>query len=214
MRIKLTKKEMMAGAATALLFVVAAYVANVYEARLGALIGVQGGAGMAVYVAITAFEVIVAPFSALPLLPVAVALWGSLVTALLSTVGWVIGAVAAFWISRKYGYRIVRRSAALRRIQKRVEDIPEEHLFWSVVFLRIVLPVDILSYGLGLFSKMPFSLYVNATIVGTLPFAFIFSYAAALPVIYQIGALALAGAALALNYARMRTDIEKGSDEG
>ena len=49
--------------------------------------------------------------------------------------------------------------------------------FMSVVLLRMVLPVDVLSYALGFFSDISLWRYTTATIIGIAPFAFIFAYA-------------------------------------
>jgi len=61
-----------------------------------------------------------------------------------------------------------------------------------VVFLRVGVPVDVLSYGLGLFSKMPLKDYFFATLLGVSPFAFVFSFLGIFPIYYQIFALAAA----------------------
>ena len=45
------------------------------------------------------------------------------------------------------------------------------------MLLRILIPVDILSYALGLISAMPLSHYILATAIGITPFSFIWSYA-------------------------------------
>ena len=65
-------------------------------------------------------------------------------------------------------------------------------LFLTVVFFRMVIPVDGLSYFLGLFSKMSFKSYTLATVIGITPFALVFAYAGGLNIYYQIGALAIA----------------------
>ena len=64
--------------------------------------------------------------------------------------------------------------------------IPQRNIFLSVIFLRMAIPVDVLSYALGLFSSISFKLYFVATLVGVSPFAFIFSYSVLLPPWLQI----------------------------
>ena len=70
--------------------------------------------------------------------------------------------------------------------------IPENNLFLTIIFFRMVVPVDGLSYFLGLFSKISFKSYTLATIIGITPFAFVFAYAGGLNIYYQLGALAIA----------------------
>ena len=62
----------------------------------------------------------------------------------------------------------------------------------------MVLPVDILSYALGLFTTIKTWKYILATFIGVIPFAFIFSYAGMVNIYYQIGAFVLAALVLLL----------------
>lgn len=148
--------------------------------------------GMIIYVIISIIAIVIAPVSALPLMPVASNLWNPPIAAILSIIGWTIGSLIAFIISRKYGINLIKRFIPLNKIYKLEKIIPKENIFWSVVFLRITIPVDILSYALGLFSKMKTREYLLATIIGITPFAFIFAYLGKMPFQYQILALILA----------------------
>jgi len=56
----------------------------------------------------------------------------------------------------------------------------------------MTVPVDVLSYVLGLFSRMKSAPYFFATLIGVAPFAFVFAYAGTLPFLYQMEALGLA----------------------
>jgi uncharacterized membrane protein YdjX (TVP38/TMEM64 family) len=58
--------------------------------------------------------------------------------------------------------------------------------------LRIAIPVDLLSYALGLFSKVRYRDYALATIIGISPLAFILAYLGTLPFIFQMIALSVA----------------------
>ena len=77
-----------------------------------------------------------------------------------------------------------------KKFKKLVEEIekmiPDEHIFWSLVFLRIALPVDVLSYALGALTTIRLRVYLLATLIGIVPFAFIFAYAAKVSIEYQI----------------------------
>jgi len=46
----------------------------------------------------------------------------------------------------------------------------------------MVLPVDVLSYAIGLMTKVPFKIYAGASFVGIIPMAFLLSYAVASPI--------------------------------
>ncbi len=134
----------------------------------------------------------VAPVSALPLLPIASNVFGWVVAGWLSVVGWLIGSAIAFILSRRYGRPLVEKVVSLDKIGKIEKMIPEENLFWSIVFLRMSVPVDILSYVLGLFSHVKFRTYMLASLIGIIPFAFVFSYLGTLGIYYQLLALLIA----------------------
>ena len=57
----------------------------------------------------------------------------------------------------------------------------------------MVIPVDGLSYILGLFSKMSLKSYTLATIIGLTPFAFIWAYFGGMNFYYQIILFLVAG---------------------
>jgi uncharacterized membrane protein YdjX (TVP38/TMEM64 family) len=149
----------------------------------------------------------VAPVSFLPLIPLVVTLWGSFVAAVLSIVGWTIGAIIAFFLARRFGRPLISKIVNLDRIDEIGSAIPEKQLFLTVVFFRIIFPVDILSYALGLFTKMKPKPYVLASLIGISPFAFILSYGVTLPISYQITIAAIVLAATILLYKRARQQI-------
>ena len=148
--------------------------------------------GMSVYVLITIVAIVIAPISTLPLLPIASNLWGWVTAAVLSIIGWTIGSLIAFILARKYGVSLISKFISIEKINKFEKMVPKENFFWGVVFLRMVVPVDILSYALGLFSKIKTKSYFFATLIGVTPFAFVFAYAGKMPFVYQILALLLA----------------------
>ena len=59
--------------------------------------------------------------------------------------------------------------------------------------MRMILPVDVLSYLLGLFSKVDLKTYTLATFIGVIPFAFILSYIGSLSFAYQLFSLFFGG---------------------
>ena len=162
---------------------------------------------MLIYVMLLVVAELIGPISFLPLLPLAASLWGSFPTAVLSTAGWIIGAVIAFFLARRFGRSLVAKLVNLERMDEIANAFSEKKLFWAVVFLRVVFPVDILSYALGLFSKMKPKSYVLSSFMGIAPFAFILSYGVALPIGYQITTAAILLAATILLYKRARRQI-------
>lgn len=173
-----------------LLFVVSAYLAQTYKDELVLLIGERSLLGIAAYTGIAAFTTVVAPLSSVPLIPVAANIWGPAVAAVASITGWLIGALIAFGIGRKYGRGLVERIVSEENLAKIEKRVPQDNLFWSIVLLRMAIPVDVLSYVLGLFSTISWKTFTLATLIGITPFAFILAYTGTLPFQYQLIAIA------------------------
>lgn len=152
-----------------------------------------GIAGMLLFVLIIALSIILAPVSSIPLFPLGSGLWGWEVTGMLGTIGWTLGAVAAFMLARRFGVSIVRKVLPIKKIYRFEKRIPDENLFWTIVFLRMVTPIDGVSYLIGLFSNISLKSYTLATVIGLVPFTFITAYLGSAPFFYQIvfGSIAL-----------------------
>ena len=80
----------------------------------------------------------------------------------------------------------LQKFISIHKLEKIHKHIPQERMFWSVVLLRVMIPVDLLSYALGIFGVLGWRKYTLATVVGISPFAFIFAYMGTLPVLYQL----------------------------
>ncbi len=156
--------------------------------------------GIILYIIITIIAVVIAPISATPLLPIASNLWGWFAAALLSIFGWTMGALIAFFLARRYGLPLVKKIVPLKRLKKVEDQIPQDNLFWLVVLMRMAVPVDLLSYALGLFTKMKYKDYILATIIGISPFAFVLAYLGEVPVLYQVMAFIVAFSLLIVGY--------------
>lgn len=132
--------------------------------------------GIAVYIIFVAASVVLLPFSSLPLLPLAARVFGVWGTALLSIFGWWIGCLIAFQIAR-LGRRYLEKFTSLEAVDRLERKIPPDIGFAGIVILRMILPVDLTSFALGLLKHLPFSTYAIASLIGIIPFAFVWSYA-------------------------------------
>ncbi|OGZ33898.1 MAG: hypothetical protein A2Y98_03470 [Candidatus Portnoybacteria bacterium RBG_19FT_COMBO_36_7] len=183
---RLRTSDIIIFAAFIVIFIAASFFANKYGHALQELVLLKGATGMLIYVILLIVAELIAPVSFLPLLPLATSLWGSFATAVLSITGWMIGAIIAFFLARRYGRSLINKLVNLERLNEIASAIPEKQLFWGIVLFRIIFPVDILSYALGLFSKIKPKPYMLASLLGIGPFAFILSYGVTLPINYQI----------------------------
>jgi len=129
-----------------------------------------------IYIFVVITSTIFAPFVGLPLAPTASVIIGPFFTAVCSVFGWTVGAVAAFFIARNLARPILCRFVNMGRVEKYEELIPEKHIFLWLVFLRVFLPVDVLSYAIGLTKRVQFGAYITSTFIGVIPFSFIWSY--------------------------------------
>ena len=173
-------------AVISIFFVISSYFSLIYQDDIEALIKHKSLFGVFLYIFVTTMAVVLAPVSTLPLVPVAAAIWGPIPASLMSIVGWMLGSWIAFEIARQYGHQVVCRIVRKENIQKWENFFPQSDLFWPVVIARIFLPVDLLSYVIGLLTPMKAGPYLLATLIGVTPFAFIFSYGARLPLGLQL----------------------------
>ncbi|MEX0910426.1 MAG: VTT domain-containing protein [Candidatus Paceibacterota bacterium] len=199
-------KEIIGLAGLAVVFITTSYFSISYAPYLQQSLLLTRETGQIVYVMLAVLSVVVFPLASLPLMPIAVVLWGSVTTAWLSIAGWFLGAIISFWIARKYGRPVVQKLVNLDEVRRFERLIPRTNMFWTIVALRMSVPVDGLSYALGLFSTVPFPLYAVASFIGIIPFAFIFSYSVVFPIWAQVAVfLAAAG----LIYGSMRYALKK-----
>ena len=129
-----------------------------------------------VYVLLLTTAVVLMPVTVMPLIPLATALMGPLPTALLSIVGWTLGGVIAFLISRLIGRPFLKHFISLEKIDALAAQFPSDTRFLMIVLLRMTLPVDVASYALGLTTSIGVLEYTAATFVGVIWFSFAFAY--------------------------------------
>ncbi len=119
---------------------------------------------------------VVAPITVLPMVPLVAPILGPLTTGLAAWIGWTLGSVVAFWIARYGGKPLLARFVSMEKIAQYEKRIPEKAHFFLILALRLILPVDVLSYALGLFSNVKIGVYTLASTLGILWFSFAFSF--------------------------------------
>lgn len=119
---------------------------------------------------------VIAPIAVLPMVPLLAPILGPFLTGLSAYIGWTSGAIVAFWIARRFGQPLVLRFVRKKDLEKMSSYLNDDIGFVTIVMLRLVLPVDVLSYALGLFTFVSYSVYIRATLLGILWFPFAFAY--------------------------------------
>mgnify|MGYP005625517889 CR=1 FL=1 len=169
---------------TAILFIFISYLIQTNKELFTGWI-VKGILGMVSYILLHITAIVIAPFSAFPLISLATGIWGWKIAAALTFIGWLLGSTFAFLIARKWGVPFVSKFISLKKIHHLQESLSEAAGFWNILFLRILLPGDYLSYALGLFTPISFRTYIIATTIGLLPFAISYSYLGTFNILYQ-----------------------------
>lgn len=202
----MSRKEVWGVIILILLFSLGIVVANKFEDNIAGILNF-GLWGMVIYVLATIVATVVAPLSTVPLIPLVTIIWGPFLTSILNIIAWGIGSIIAFIIARYFGRSIIKRFIDLSAISKYERALGEKHLFWNILFLRALIPVDILSYAIGIFTTIKFKYYVIATFIGITPFAFILSYAVEAPVYFQILVVILVLTTLYVGYKKVSSKI-------
>ena len=186
-------KEIISFLVLAIIFVAVSFFASQHKDQLAGVVGAGGILGIFGFIILTAiFVIFVIPLDIAFLIPLGAHIWGPIPTAGMSIAGWVLGSAVAFGAARRFGAPLVEKLIGLDRIRVIEKRMPKRDLFLSVIALRLLVSVDILSYALGLFSRMGWGSYILATAIGVTPFGFYFAYTSILPFWYQIAAIGAA----------------------
>ncbi len=166
--------------------------------------------GILIYILIVIIAMVFAPITSIPLIPVMSAIWGWPLTAIISVIAWTTGAIAIFGITRKLGTKTLSKLIPMDQLYKIEKKMPEKNIIISTLFLRMIIPADILSYALGFFTKMKFAPYVIISFIGFIPGAFILAYIGKIHFIYQlIGALVFLILFLSVEIWRARITLKR-----
>jgi uncharacterized membrane protein YdjX (TVP38/TMEM64 family) len=205
-----SKREYLWLAAVAAVLIAAVIFTRGHAEPIGTFIDRHPVWGLTLYLALNIVDAVLAPGATLPLIPVAVHVWGRILAALATTFGWTAGSLIAFLIARRWGYPIVRKFTSMQRVQNLKRYVPED-LFWSIVLVRLVLPMDVISYVLGLSTDISWSKYVAATALGLTPSALLLAYLGKLPHAYEIIAFGIGAAIVVASILIARKKAARGS---
>lgn len=171
----------------------------------------HGIIGAATFVLLATFSAMLSPFSSIPLVPIAIVIWGPFLTSLMLLAGWLLGGVVTYGIGWKFGYPLVSSFISSEKMDRWSKQLERKVSIFLVLAFRIMTPSET-GYIFGIL-KYPFLTFILVTILSEIPFAFAISYAgsAILEKEQQIfWLLAIASAAfLALVYQAYRREFKK-----
>lgn len=179
-------------AAIAGVLISAVLLTRAHAESIRAFIDEKPAWGFFLYVLLNILDALIAPGATLPLIPVAVHAWGRVVAAIVTTIGWTAGSLIAFLIARRWGYPIVRKITSMERLRRMKRYVPED-LFWSIALMRLVLPMDVISYAIGLFTDISWTKYAIATALGLVPSALLLAWLGKLPHAYEFITFGIGG---------------------
>lgn len=162
-------------------------------AALKTMIVAWGTWGYFLYVGAIVASVVLAPFTVFPIIPFASHIFGPFLTALLTICGWTVGALIAFLIARLAGRPLLSRFIDLSRADAIAAALPPRQQFFAIFIMRHLMPVEVVSYGLGLIPTVSLPVYLLATLLGVIWFAFALSYLGEAAFAHNIQLLALLG---------------------
>jgi uncharacterized membrane protein YdjX (TVP38/TMEM64 family) len=142
--------------------------------------------GIIIFILIDILSIVVAPVTSIPLVPVASNTYGIFLTFIFYMVGGFIGSLIAFWIGRNYGKNFAAKFISVKRAEEVAKKLPEKNLILTIVLLRIATPADLLSYALGIFTKISYKIFIITLILGTIPAAIFFPVLGSLSLKYEI----------------------------
>jgi uncharacterized membrane protein YdjX (TVP38/TMEM64 family) len=136
----------------------------------GSLIARHPAWGVLAFVGLAAVSAVLAFFSSVVIVPVAVHYWGPLLTALLLWIGWLVGGAGAYSIGRYLGGPLVRRLVGTTRAEYFEAQVTARAPFLVVFLFQLALQSEIPAYVMGL-VRYPFLRYLLALGAAELPIA-------------------------------------------
>lgn len=186
---KKSKRLIFAGIITLIiiaLFLLSSYFTKIYLVQLKIFIQKYYLIGIITYLFLGTLDASGVPISNVPLIPVVVAGYGLFMGVVLTSIGWFLGSIIAFYIARKYGDDFIKKFIPLQKIESFQKYLPEKDFFISIIFFRIIMPHDFVNYGYGIFTKIKNKDFFISSIIGIVLSVFIYSMTNNLSMIYQV----------------------------
>lgn len=133
-------------------------------------------AGVLTFAGLAALSAVFSAFTSVPLVPVAVAVWGKTAVVALLLWGWLLGGAFTYLIGKYAAYPLLKHFVHHERIERYRAKLPHTLGFFLVFLARLAFPAEIPGYLLGIL-RYHFGKYILATFLAELPFAIITVYA-------------------------------------
>jgi len=175
MKFEIKKHIIVMGIVVAAMIAAAVIMPEVNMHSVGGIINTFGVLAPIAYIIIMFFAIIISPIPSLPLVVLAAGFFGPFLAAIYSIIGAMIGAVAAFFISKVFARDVIQEY--YKDTVKKLDKYNENYLA-LVIFGTRLIPLfnfDVISYASGL-TKVRFWKFAAATLFGMIPMTFLFAY--------------------------------------
>lgn len=153
--------------------------------------------GASLFVVASALSAMLFFVSSAVIVPVAVYVWGQGASLLLLLLGWILGGMCAYTISRHLGRAAVNALGASSWLERYEARFSRAAPFGLVLLFQLAVPSEVPGYVLGLL-RYPFWKYMAALALGELPYAVATIYLGAGFVERRLSLLIGVGAVLAV----------------
>lgn len=126
--------------------------------------------GMPLFLVLSAGSAMLAFFSSMVLVPVAVSAWGQGATLLLVWLGWLLGGVLSYAVGRYLGRRVLDHFLDQERLSYFEERLGARAGFLLILIFQLAMPSEIPGYVLGA-MRYRFGVYALALGLAELPYA-------------------------------------------
>ncbi|MGZ3459812.1 MAG: TVP38/TMEM64 family protein [Archangium sp.] len=126
--------------------------------------------GATLFVFLSALSAMLAFFTSVVLVPVAIHTWGEVACVLLLWSGWILGGACSYVIARFWGRPVVRRLVSSDLLDRYEERISRHTSFGLVLLFQLAVPSEIPGYVLGL-ARYGLRRYLLVLALAELPYA-------------------------------------------
>ena len=124
---------------------------------------------------LSALSAMLSPFSSVPLVPSAIAVWGTGLTLVFLIGGWLLGGGVAYVIGKWFGYPVVTALISPKTVDRWIGEVESKLHFLLILLFRIATPSET-GYIFGI-MRYNFGKYLLATLISELPYGLVIVYA-------------------------------------
>ncbi len=131
--------------------------------------------GVFAFIGLAAVSSMLSPFSSVPIVPIAIIMWGNFWSIIFLVTGWLIGHIITYTVGYYAGYPIAKNFVPFDRIDYYSKKLSKKSEFFLILFFRLSMPAEVPGYVLGI-VRYNFIKYFLVTLIAEFPFAILTVY--------------------------------------